>query len=131
MGSKAQHPSMPSARKTAETRIQIIGTGGSVDQGLGSLTTISDPAFPYRSTFEPIYASSKTALNAVTLAMMIELEATDIKVNLKSPVAEKRESVSNIYKWFDSVRMASWWVPRKQGKSRRIKNCDLTSSLDD
>jgi len=34
MGSKAQHPSMPSARKTAETRIQIIGPGGSVDQGL-------------------------------------------------------------------------------------------------
>ena len=37
MGSKAQHPSMPSARKTAETRIQIIGPGGSVDQGLDDM----------------------------------------------------------------------------------------------
>jgi NAD(P)-dependent dehydrogenase (short-subunit alcohol dehydrogenase family) len=32
-----------------------------------------------------IYPASKTALNAMTLAMMIELESTDIKVNLVSP----------------------------------------------
>ena len=35
--------------------------------------------------YGPIYAASKTGLNAMTLAMMIELEDTDIKVNLVSP----------------------------------------------
>ncbi|MEU1478636.1 SDR family NAD(P)-dependent oxidoreductase [Streptomyces sp. NPDC005760] len=56
-----------------------------VTSALGSLTTMAGPDFPYRSTFEPVYAASKTALNAVTLAMMIELEDTDVKVNLVSP----------------------------------------------
>jgi NAD(P)-dependent dehydrogenase (short-subunit alcohol dehydrogenase family) len=32
-----------------------------------------------------VYSASKAALNAVTLAMMIELEQTAIKVNLVSP----------------------------------------------
>jgi hypothetical protein len=41
MGSKAQLRSMPSTRKTAETRIQIIGTGGSVDQGLVLVTVLA------------------------------------------------------------------------------------------
>ena len=35
--------------------------------------------------FGPVYAASKTALNGMTLAMMVELESTDIKVNLVSP----------------------------------------------
>ena len=52
---------------------------------LGSLTTVAEPAFPLRSAFEPVYAASKSALNAVTLSMMIELEETGIKVNLVSP----------------------------------------------
>ena len=32
-----------------------------------------------------MYPASKAALNAITLAMMIELESTGIKVNLVSP----------------------------------------------
>ncbi|WP_375450086.1 SDR family NAD(P)-dependent oxidoreductase [uncultured Devosia sp.] len=56
-----------------------------VSSGVGSLTRNADPAFPYRSIFGPGYAASKTALNAMTLAMMIELEGTGIKVNLVSP----------------------------------------------
>jgi len=56
-----------------------------VSSGVGSLTTNADPAFSYRSFFGPVYSASKTALNAVTLAMMIELESTAIKVNLVSP----------------------------------------------
>jgi NAD(P)-dependent dehydrogenase (short-subunit alcohol dehydrogenase family) len=56
-----------------------------VTSALGSLTIAADPSFPLRSAFEPIYAASKTALNAVTLSMMIELETTGIKVNLVSP----------------------------------------------
>lgn len=56
-----------------------------VSSGVGSLTMNADPDFPYRTHFGPIYAGSKTALNAITLAMMIELEPTEIKVNLVSP----------------------------------------------
>ncbi len=56
-----------------------------VSSGVGSLTLNADPAFPYRSTFNPVYPASKTALNAMTLAMAIELESTGIKVNATSP----------------------------------------------
>ena len=56
-----------------------------VSSGVGSLTRNSDPAFPYRSMFGPVYPASKTALNAMTLAMAIELEPTGIKVNAVSP----------------------------------------------
>jgi len=56
-----------------------------VSSGVGSLTMNSDPAFPYRPIFGPVYPASKTALNAVTLAMAIELEPDGIKVNAVSP----------------------------------------------
>ena len=56
-----------------------------VSSGVGSLTRTSDPAYPWRSIFGPGYAASKTALNAMTLAMAIELEGTAIKVNAVSP----------------------------------------------
>ena len=56
-----------------------------VSSGVGSLTRTSDPAYPYRSIFGPVYPASKTALNALTLAMAIELEKTAIKVNAVSP----------------------------------------------
>lgn len=56
-----------------------------VSSGVGSLTRTSDPAYPYRSTFGPVYPASKTALNAITVAMAIELEDTGIKVNAVSP----------------------------------------------
>ena len=56
-----------------------------VSSGVGSLTRNADPAFPYRSIFGPVYPASKTALNAMTLAMAIELESTGIKVNAACP----------------------------------------------
>ena len=56
-----------------------------VSSGVGSLTTNSDPAFAYRSIFGPVYPASKTALNALTVAMAIELEKEGIKVNAVSP----------------------------------------------
>ena len=56
-----------------------------MSSGVGSLTRNSDPAYAYRSIFGPVYAASKTALNAMTLAMAIELESTGIKVNAVSP----------------------------------------------
>ena len=56
-----------------------------VSNGVGSLTRNSDPAYAYRSIFGPGYAASKTALNAMTLAMAIELESTGIKINAACP----------------------------------------------
>jgi NAD(P)-dependent dehydrogenase (short-subunit alcohol dehydrogenase family) len=56
-----------------------------VSSGAGSLTRNADPAHPGRSLFGPVYPASKTALNAMTLAMAIELESTGIKVNACSP----------------------------------------------
>jgi len=56
-----------------------------VSSTVGSLTRNADPAFHYRSMFGPVYPASKTALNAMTLAMAIELESTGIKVNAACP----------------------------------------------
>jgi NAD(P)-dependent dehydrogenase (short-subunit alcohol dehydrogenase family) len=56
-----------------------------VSSGVGSLTTNADPSYGYHSMYGVIYPASKTAENAITLAMMIELENTPIKVNLVSP----------------------------------------------
>jgi NAD(P)-dependent dehydrogenase (short-subunit alcohol dehydrogenase family) len=56
-----------------------------VSSGVGSLSANADPNYPYHSMFGVIYPASKAAENAVTLAIMVELEDTDIKVNLVSP----------------------------------------------
>jgi len=56
-----------------------------VSSGAGSLARNSDPAYPGRSIFGPSYSASKTALNALTIAMAIELEPEGIKVNAVSP----------------------------------------------
>jgi NAD(P)-dependent dehydrogenase (short-subunit alcohol dehydrogenase family) len=70
---------LPLLRASADARIVMVSSG------VGSLASNADPAYPYRAIFGPVYSASKTALNAVTLAMMIELEGTAIKVNLVSP----------------------------------------------
>ncbi len=70
---------LPLLRKTPGSRIV------NVSSGVGSLTRNSDPAFPYRAIFGPVYPASKTALNALTVAMAIELESEGIKVNAVSP----------------------------------------------
>jgi NAD(P)-dependent dehydrogenase (short-subunit alcohol dehydrogenase family) len=56
-----------------------------VSSEVGSLALNADSSHPYHARFGPIYPASKAAENAITLAMMIELESTDIKVNLVSP----------------------------------------------
>jgi NAD(P)-dependent dehydrogenase (short-subunit alcohol dehydrogenase family) len=70
---------LPLLREAPQARIV------NVSSGVGSLTRNSDPVYPYRSIFGPVYPASKTALNALTLAMAIELESTRIKVNAASP----------------------------------------------
>src|SRR5271169_918627 len=56
-----------------------------VSSGAGSLARNSDPAASHRSIFGPVYPASKTALNAMTVAMAVELESTNIKVNAACP----------------------------------------------
>lgn len=70
---------LPLLRESSDARIV------NVSSGVGSLTANADPSYPYHSMYGPIYPASKAALNAMTLAMMVELESTDIKVNLVSP----------------------------------------------
>ena len=70
---------LPLLRETPGARIV------NVSSGIGSLTTNSDPAYAYRAIFGPVYPASKTALNALTLAMALELEQEGIKVNAVSP----------------------------------------------
>jgi NAD(P)-dependent dehydrogenase (short-subunit alcohol dehydrogenase family) len=74
---------LPLLRESPDARIV------NVSSGVGSLTTNADPDSAYRRNFGPVYPASKTALNAITLAMMIELESTGIKVNLVSPAFTK------------------------------------------
>src|SRR5258708_13705825 len=56
-----------------------------VSSGVGSMAHKSDPAFAYGAIFGTVYPASKTALNALTVAMAIELEPEGIKVNAVSP----------------------------------------------
>ena len=70
---------LPLLRQSSDARIV------NVSSGVGSLTTNADPAYPFHAFYGPVYPASKAALNAITLAMMIELESTGIKVNLVTP----------------------------------------------
>ena len=70
---------LPLLRTTPGARIV------NASSGVGSLTRNADPDFAYRGIFGPVYPASKTALNAITLAMAIELEPEGIRVNAVSP----------------------------------------------
>jgi NAD(P)-dependent dehydrogenase (short-subunit alcohol dehydrogenase family) len=70
---------LPLLRESSDARI------ANVSSGVGSLTTNADPAHPYHASYGPVYPASKAALNAITPAMMIELESTGIKINLVPP----------------------------------------------
>lgn len=95
---------LPLLRESSDARIV------NVSSGVGSLAQNADPAFPYRSIFGPVYPASKTALNAMTLAMMIELESTGIKVNAVSPGYTKTNL--NNYAGTESVEDGSREVVR-------------------
>ena len=95
---------LPLLRESPDARIV------NVSSGVGSLTTNADPGFAYRPIFGPVYPASKTALNAITLAMMIELESTAIKVNLVSPAFTKTNL--NGYAGTESVEDGSREVVR-------------------
>jgi NAD(P)-dependent dehydrogenase (short-subunit alcohol dehydrogenase family) len=69
---------LPLLREAAAARIVNVSSSS------GSLTKNSDPTNPHRSMFGT-YSSSKTALNAITLAFALDLESTGIKVNAACP----------------------------------------------
>ena len=95
---------LPLLRESSDARIV------NVSSGVGSLTTNADPAFPYHKFYGPVYPASKAALNAITLAMMVELESTGIKVNLVSPAFTKTNL--NGYAGTESVEDGSREVVR-------------------
>lgn len=70
---------LPLLREAPAARIVNVSSGS------GSLTRNADPTNPHHRILGPTYAASKTALNAMTLAMAIELEGTGIKVNAACP----------------------------------------------
>lgn len=70
---------LPLLREAQAARIVTVSSA------LGSLALNSNPANPYRSAFDAVYGASKTALNGIFLSLAIELENTNIKVNLVSP----------------------------------------------
>lgn len=56
-----------------------------VSSALGSLSMTMDPSTEWRQGYGPVYPASKTALNAITVAMAIEMEGTTVTVNAASP----------------------------------------------
>jgi NAD(P)-dependent dehydrogenase (short-subunit alcohol dehydrogenase family) len=56
-----------------------------VSSTAGSLAVNTNPAIPRRSGFGITYSSSKTALNAITVAFALDLQSTRIKVNAACP----------------------------------------------
>ncbi len=70
---------LPFLHEAPAGRIVNIGSSS------GSLTLNSDPSYEHRHVFGAAYSPSKTALHAISLAFAIELEHTNIKVNIACP----------------------------------------------
>ncbi len=70
---------LPLLREAPAGRIVNVGSSS------GSLTLNANPEFQYRTVFGAAYSPSKAALSATTLAFAIELEKTNIKVNVVCP----------------------------------------------
>ncbi|MFI5907273.1 SDR family oxidoreductase [Dactylosporangium sp. NPDC051541] len=70
---------LPALRRAPAARIVNLGSG------LGSLHFTSDPSHVYGQNPLLAYNSSKSALNAITVAYAAELRSTPIKVNAADP----------------------------------------------
>jgi NAD(P)-dependent dehydrogenase (short-subunit alcohol dehydrogenase family) len=70
---------LPLLREAGAGRIVNVGSSS------GSLTLNANPEFQFRHVFGSAYSPSKAALSATTLAFAIELEKTNIKVNVVCP----------------------------------------------
>lgn len=76
-----------------------------VSSGVGSLALNSDRAFPFRPYYGVTYSASKTALNAMTMALAIELEGTGIKVRAASP--SYTATAINDFRGTDSIEVGA------------------------
>ncbi len=79
---------LPLLRQAPAARIVNISSGG------GSLTLNADPENSHRRMFGN-YSASKSALNAITLAFAVNLEAEGIKVNAADPGFTKTDLNNN------------------------------------
>jgi len=70
---------LPLLREAPGARIVNLGSSS------GSLKLNSNPDHKHRQMFGAAYSPSKTALHAISLAFAIELENTNIKVNIACP----------------------------------------------
>ena len=70
---------LPLLRESPAGRIVNMGSSS------GSLTLNADPTYGHRRMFGAAYSPSKTAVHAISLAFAIELEKTNIKVNIACP----------------------------------------------
>lgn len=70
---------LPLLREAPAARIVNMGSSS------GSLTLNSNPMYQHRNVFGAAYSPSKTALHAISLAIAIELEKTNVKVNVACP----------------------------------------------
>ena len=79
---------LPLLRQAPAARIVNISSGG------GSLTLNADPENSHRRMFGN-YSASKSALNAITLAFAVNLDAEGIKVNAADPGFTKTDLNNN------------------------------------
>ena len=106
-GVLAVHQAMlPLLRESSDARIV------NVSSRVGSLSENSNPDIPYHKVFGPVYSASKAALNAMTLAIMVELESTGIKVNLVSPAPPRRTSMAMLERNRSRMVLARWCALR-------------------
>jgi NAD(P)-dependent dehydrogenase (short-subunit alcohol dehydrogenase family) len=70
---------LPLIRKSEAGRIVNLSSG------LGSLTEMSQPSYPFYTVNSFAYNASKTVLNAFTVSLAKELRETPIKVNSANP----------------------------------------------
>ena len=70
---------LPLLREAPAGRIVNMGSSS------GSLTLNADPSYEHRPVFGAAYSPSKAALHAISLAFAIELEPTNITVNIACP----------------------------------------------
>lgn len=60
-----------------------------VSSGIGSLTLLSDPTFPFAALNNAAYQSSKTALNALTVLYAKDLGKDGLRSTLSVPDTER------------------------------------------
>ncbi len=113
---------IPLLRKSPAARIV------NVSSNLGSLTMLSGPN-PYRAVFNPGYGASKTALNAITVAFAIDLEAEGIKVNAVTPGFTS--TALNNYEGTDTVQQGAAEAVRVALLGSEGSTGTFTASLDE